>query len=144
MIVAIRISGQVGVKQEVKATLDRLRLKRKYACVLLQEKPEVLGMIEKVKDYIAFGSIDKDTLTELILKRGRLEGNKPVDAKKIPAAAIDGIFSGSKELNDLGLKPFFRLHPPRGGLKLSSKQAYPRGVLGNWKENITKLVNRML
>jgi len=40
------------------------------------------------------------------------------------------------------LKPFFRLHPPRGGLK-NSKEPFPKGVLGYNKE-INELVERML
>ena len=42
----------------------------------------------------------------------------------------------------LDLKPFFRLHPPRGGIK--SKIHFPKGVLGNNKEKINDLVERML
>jgi hypothetical protein len=39
----------------------------------------------------------------------------------------------------------FSFHPPRGGLKKSSKQLYPKGILGEWKENnIDKLLERML
>ena len=38
MIAVIRIKGQVGLKEKIINTLDRLRLRRKYACVVL-EKP---------------------------------------------------------------------------------------------------------
>ena len=48
-----------------------------------------------------------------------------------------------KKLKEIGLKPFFRLHPPRGGLK-SSKKQFPRGVLGNHKQEINKLIEKML
>jgi hypothetical protein len=40
------------------------------------------------------------------------------------------------------LKGFFRLHPPRKGIK--SKLQYPKGVLGDNKESINKLIERML
>jgi hypothetical protein len=42
----------------------------------------------------------------------------------------------------MGIKPFFRLHPPRKGI--NSKIQYPKGVLGNNKEDINKLIERML
>ncbi|KKL95423.1 hypothetical protein LCGC14_1854700, partial [marine sediment metagenome] len=42
----------------------------------------------------------------------------------------------------LNLKPFFRLHPPRKGIK--SKLHFPKGVLGDNKEKINDLVLRML
>jgi len=144
MLVVIRISGQVEIRKDIKATLDRLRLRKKFACVLLKEKPEFLGMLEKVKFYVAFGKIDKQTLTELISKRGRLPGNKPVDKDKITSDLIDSVLNGKKKLTDIGLKPFFSLHPPRGGFRKSTKFLYPKGVLGDWKEEINSLVKRML
>ncbi len=113
MICVIRIRGQVGLNRDVVETLDRLRLRRKYVCIVL-EKPtkEQLGMIKKVRNFIAFGEINDDTYKKLKEKRGK-KG-----------------------------KEFFRLHPPRGGIK--SKLHFPRGVLGDHGEKINDLVRRML
>ena len=47
-----------------------------------------------------------------------------------------------KKYEELNLKPFFRLHPPRKGIK--SKLHFPKGVLGDNKEKINELVKRML
>jgi hypothetical protein len=47
-----------------------------------------------------------------------------------------------KKLADFKLKGFFRLHPPRKGI--DSKLQYPKGVLGNNKKDINKLIERML
>ena len=106
MIAIIRISGMVQIPKGVTNTLDRLRLRRKYACVVLNETPELKGMIKKVRNNVAYGTIDDATLKELIEKRGQ----KIDKAKEI------------KEVNNLkfeeaNLKPFFRLHPPRKGIK---------------------------
>ena len=89
MLAIIRISGRVGLKEEVINTLDRLCLRKKYACIVIDEKPEIIGMVKKVRDYVAYGKIDEKTLEELKRKRGK-EGKK-----------------------------FFSLHPPRGGIKSS-------------------------
>ena len=40
------------------------------------------------------------------------------------------------------IENFFRLHPPRGGIK--SKIHFPKGVLGDNKEKINDLIKRML
>jgi len=135
----IRISGKVGVDTGVANALYRLRLRKKYACVVLHDSKELEGMIKKVRDFIAFGNIDKETLKELIIKRARLPGDKAIkiDAEKIIEELIKG-----KSFEDLKIKPFFRLHPPRGGIV--SKQHYPKGVLGDNKEDINKLLRRML
>jgi large subunit ribosomal protein L30 len=44
----------------------------------------------------------------------------------------------------LNIKPFFRLHPPRGGIDSAKHFGIKKGVLGNNKESINKLIERML
>jgi len=137
LIAIIRIAGLVKVKREIAETLYRLKLRRKYSCVVVKPTKPILGMIEKVKHYVSYGEIDKETLVKLLMKRGqKIEKDKKMHAKEI----INALFS-VKDLKELGLKPFFRLHPPRGGIK--SKLQYPKGVLGKNKD-INKLIERML
>jgi len=116
MIAVIRIRGQIGIKQDVKETLFRLRLRRKYVCVVIEPTKENLGMIKKIRNFASYGEISEETYEKLVEKRGK----KDKDGK---------------------LKPFFRLHPPRGGAE--TKLHYPKGILGENKE-IDKLVERML
>ena len=54
---------------------------------------------------------------------------------------VKGLMAG-KKLADFKLKGFFRLHPPRKGI--NSKLQYPKGVLGDNKKDINKLIERML
>ena len=140
MIAVIRIAGQVKIRKKVEKTLFRLRLRKKFACTLIREKDAVkIGMLKKVKDLVAFGEIEKGMLTRLIEKRGKRKDKKEIkDAEKIAEEIEKG-----KSLEELGFKSFFNLHPPRGGLK-SSKKQFPRGVLGNHKQEISKLIERML
>ncbi len=138
MIVIIRIKGQTGLRKVTNETLDRLRIKKKYACVVVQETKENLGMINKLTSFIAYGRINEDDLTKLIEKRGiQLDKSKKIDARKVAEEIIKG-----KKPADLNLKSFFRLHPPRKGIK--SKLHYPRGVLGNHGDKINLLLKRML
>ncbi len=116
LICVIRIKGRVGVGKKAEETLKRLRLGKKYTCVIISETKENLGMIKKVKDFIAFGEINKETYEKLKKERGKKDSKGR-------------------------LKPFFRLHPPRGGIK--TKKHFPKGVLGNHKEKINELVERM-
>lgn len=139
LLAVIRISGMVKVKSEIGGTLDRLKLRRKYACVLVNGNDKaVIGMLKKVKFYVAYGAITKDILIKLIKARAQpVDKSKKIDAEKITDELING-----KKLNELGLKPFFRLHPPRKGIK--SKLQYPKGVLGDNGKDINKLIERML
>ena len=138
MICAIRIKGQVGIRGDASETLDRMRLRRKYACVVLKETKDNLGRTRKMKDFIAYGEISDDMLEKLIEARGKLlDKSKKIDAKKIVAE-----FKKGKTFEELNLKPFFRLHPPRKGI--STKTHFPKGALGNHGEKINSLVERML
>ena len=74
----IRIHGRVGLNRDIVETFKRLNLKRKYSCVILAKPTKVeLGMIKKLRNFVAYGDIDKDTLSRLLEKRGKL-----IDKKK--------------------------------------------------------------
>jgi len=49
MICIIRIRGEVNMDGDVKETLHRLRLRKKYSCVVINPNKEQEGMIKKVK-----------------------------------------------------------------------------------------------
>jgi len=117
MIAIIRIAGQVKIRKEVKETLNRLGLRKKYSCVIL-EKPTAteLGMLEKVRDFVAFGEISEETRKKLIEAREK--------------------FSHSKT--------HFRLSPPRGGIDSKKHFGVARGILGNNKNKINELLERMI
>jgi large subunit ribosomal protein L30 len=136
MIAIVRISGQVEMPSGAKEALFRMRLRKKYSAVLLSDAPENAKILEKVRNFVAFGKIDEKTLEELILKRGKSLSKTKIDAKKV-IEAIE-----KKGINSSGIKPFFRLHPPRGGI--DSKSHFPKGVLGDNKEKINDLLRRML
>ena len=135
----IRIRGQVDINKGVGETLTRLRLGRKYTCVVLANPTkEQIGMIKRLKDFVAFGSIRKEVFENLIDARGqKIDKSKKIDSKKV----IEDLEKG-KSYESVNLKPFFRLHPPRGGIK--SKVHFPKGVLGDNGEKINDLVLRML
>lgn len=116
-IAIIRISGMVKVNKNIEEALYRLKLRRKYACVVVKPTKEILGMIKKVRYHVSYGEITKDVYDKLVKERGK----KNKEGK---------------------LKPFFRLHPPRKGIK-SKLQATEGGVLGK-NNNINKLIERML
>lgn len=145
LIAIIRITGEVKVKTDIKESLNRLRLKRKYACTLIDSNNKsLIGILNKVKYSVAFGEIEKDVLIKLIDKRAQIikEAGKNEKAEKIDSEKIADSLMKGKSLKELGIKPFFRMHPPRGGIK--SKIQYPKGVLGNNKQDINKLIERML
>ncbi len=139
MICLIRIRGRVGLDKKIRETFERLRLGKKYTCVVLvNPNKEQAGMIKKLRNFVALGNIKKDVFEILIDKRGqKIDKKKKIDSKKI----VEELEKG-KTYESLNLKPFFRLHPPRGGA--NTKVHFPKGVLGDNKEHINKLIERML
>ncbi len=140
----IRITGMVNMNKDNEETLSRLRLRRKYSCVMINENKEIISMLKKVRNFVAYGNIDKETLKELIIKRGKsIEGEKKklkINDEKANKLAEEILKNQS--LNNLEIKPFFRLHPPRKGI--NTRTHFPRGVLGDNKEKINDLIRRML
>lgn len=138
LIALIRIKGEVKVKPEIANTLYRLKLRRKYSCVLINPKNKgLMGMLKRARHSVAFGKIEKESLAKLLEARAKKIGEGKFNSLEIAEKLMKG-----KKLEELGFKPFFRLHPPRGGIK--SKLQYPKGVLGNNGKDINKLIERML
>ena len=147
LLAVIRIRGEVNVRREIADTLKMLRLYHKNYCSLIFGTKPNLGMIKKVQDYVTFGEIDEPTLIELLKCRGRMAGNKrlpeSMDFKKVAKELL----SGEKTLKDFdGIKPFFRLQPPRGGFERRGiKHPFSvGGALGYRKEKINELLKKML
>lgn len=143
MLAVVRIRGQVNVRREVKDTLEKLKLSRKNSCILIPENEVYAGMIIKVKDWVAYGPVKTETAKKLIMKRGKISGERINDSllkeKKIDVdKLVKEVDSGKTRIRDSGITPTFRLGPARGGFKSILKH-YPRGSLGKWPEIDTLL-----
>ena len=139
MKLAIRIAGIVKMNRDVEETLQRMRLGRKYTAVLLPATPANEKLLASVRNFIAYGELSQEALLELLQKRAR-----PLDKKKKLDFSEAAAQLGRKSLEELGFKPFFRLHPPRGGIDARLHFGVRKGVLGEHKEKINNLVRRML
>jgi large subunit ribosomal protein L30 len=152
MIAAIRVRGRTGIKGKIEDTLKMLHLTRINHAVILPDNPSYHGMLVKSKDYITWGEIDQETLTQLIEKRGRLPGNKKVTPEELKekgkyTSALElsqAIIQDKTQLEDAGLKPVFRLHPPRKGYRDIKKSFQEGGTLGYRGEEITALIKKMI
>jgi len=150
MYAIVRIRGGVRTRPEIKDTLDLLHINRVNHCAVVKEDPHYKGMIQKVKDYVAWGQIDDDTLAMLLEKRGRLSGNKRLTEDLVKEKTAFGsikdfakaVNAGSASFKDLGIKPVFRLHPARKGLK-STKRTVPQGGVLGFHDSIKDLITKM-
>ena len=151
-LAVIRVRGVRNVIPQIKKTLELMRLERPNHCVVIEDSPQNLGMLNVVKDYVTFGPINETTLEKLMAKRGQLHTEKTHPAKKTTKiikevredlrAIVKKIFGGEKVLHHAN--PVFRLTPPSKGYK-NIKKPYPFGALGKRDEEaINQLLKRMM
>ena len=152
----VRIRGAPGMRRKILDTLKMLRMHKVNHGVLLWAEKSYWGMLNKCKDYIAYGEIDEKTLIRLLRVRGRIEGNKPLtddhiknlteykNIKDFAKALLNGKIQ-YREKDIYKIKPVFRLHPPRKGHRGSIKKHYTEGgTLGNIGEYINVLIHKMI
>ena len=149
----VRVRGTVNVKPNIKKTMQLLRLTRTNHCVLVEENPVSKGMLQIIKDYTTWGEISKETLAKLIATRGMLVGDKPITDEYIKSVTSYGsieklaeaILDNTVKYKDIpGVKPLFRLNPPKKGYRTVKRSFVNRGSLGYRKEQINALIERML
>ena len=147
----VRIKGTINIPQWAKTTLNGLNLDKRFRATIIPENPEYLGMLRRVKEEVAWTKANANIVKDLLEKRGRKTGYKPLSDSDIPkefksldelATAIAEDKTSMSKLE--GIKPWFALSPPRGGFKRKTKNQYAEnGVLGNDNELI-EIVQRML
>ena len=152
MYAIVQVRGVVKTRREIKDTLAMLRLHHINHCVVVPDTPEYLGMIRKVKDFVAYGEVDAESLATVLSTRGRLVGNRPLTDEYVKAnsgfASIDefarALAQGEASLRDLpGLKPVMRLHPPRKGYRTLKRTFQQGGALGYYGKEINTLLYKM-
>ena len=147
----VRIRGTVNIPYWANNTLDNLNLDKRFRATVIPENPESLGMLRKVKEMVAWTSADATIIKELLEKRGKKTGFKPITNSDLPegyktieelaSAIADNKITLSKIRS---VKPWFALNSPRGGFKRKTKTQYSQdGILGEDK-GLADIVKRML
>jgi large subunit ribosomal protein L30 len=152
-IVIVRVRGNVGTSKEIEEVFRQTHISRKNHATLIHGSPSNDGILRKLKDYATWGEVSLNTVTELLAKRGMLSGNRKITEEYAKASlGYESLTSLAKDLHEArvdlkdlkGVKPLFRLHPPRKGFHGSTKKPYPEGELGYRGEAINSLLTRMV
>jgi len=154
MFAIIRVRSPTKVNVDIETTMKLLNLTRSNHCVIYQENAVIKGMLHKIRNMVTYGEITNETLKRMLVKRGFVYNEKGKlvkfkdhykDEKKADKVIAD-LIAGKAKLNDLGIKPVFRLKPPtkgydRKGIKKTFKEG---GVLGYRADQINKLLIKMI
>lgn len=115
MIAAVRVRGPVDVSGKTESTLKSLGLESKNSCMLVDGSNDaMLGMLDKVSDYITYGVVSDETVQKIEDKHEEVS----------PGQAVG-------------------LHPPKGGFKGTKSHVNSGGALGR-RDDMDSLLEKML
>jgi large subunit ribosomal protein L30 len=148
----VRMRGTVNVPFWALTTLQNLYLNKRFSATLVPETSDYLGMLRKIKEWVAWSRADSEIVKTLIEKRGKKitqldsqkESKKKDEYKGIDELANVIVNDKIKFSDQSNIKPWFSLNPPRGGFKKKSKKQFTDGgILGNNKD-LLEIVKRMV
>lgn len=151
-LAVVRIRGQVSVRRDMKDTMNMLHLISPNNATLIPSIPQTLGMLQLAKDHITWGEINQDTLTRMLEDRAESTNGEKLDSQKLQSLGFNSaselasaLLQDTVRLTRLkGIRPVFRLHPPRKGFKRSLKRGYSEsGETGYRGGAINALLERM-
>ena len=150
--VVVRMRGTVNVPFWALTTLQNLYLNKRFSATLVPETSDYLGMLRKIKEWVAWSKADSEIVKTLIEKRGKKitqldsqKESKKKDEYKGIDELVNVIVNDKIKFSDQNnIKPWFSLNPPRGGFKKKSKKQFTDGgILGNNKD-LLEIVKRMV
>ncbi|MCI4366046.1 MAG: 50S ribosomal protein L30 [Thermoplasmata archaeon] len=147
----VRVRGSIHARHDIVETLRVLHLTRANHATVVPERPEFKGMITRIQGYVTWGEADAKTVGLLLEHRGVTETGASLTPEHVSEAG------GAKDLPELaaritkdglqpvpGLRPLFRLTPPKGGWRSTKKPFTRGGALGYRGKAINDLVLRMV
>ena len=136
--------------------MKSLMLERTFQARLLENSAPMRGMLNRVRMLAAWGEVDAEVLEMLLRKRAEREGPGALDEDYVRAALgvagfgalVVSLATGELTLRKLwraGVKPRFRLHPPKSGFRRSTRRAFSDGGETGYRgREVNSLVRRMI
>lgn len=72
-VAVVLVRGLVRVRHDFLNALKSLKLNKKHTCRILEDTPELRGILSKVQDYATFGEVTDETISLLEKERGKKE-----------------------------------------------------------------------
>jgi large subunit ribosomal protein L30 len=149
----VQLRGEVNQDGDVRDTLGMLNLHRVNHATLVPETDTYTGMVTKVNDWVAHGEPSAEIVETLIRRRAEpAEGDADIDDEWVAEhtdydgveALAAALVAEETKLQDQGLSPTLRLHPPRGGHDGIKHPIKEGGALGKQStEEIDALLEAM-
>ena len=152
LLLVVNLHGKINSSGPVRKALSELKVERKFSASLVPDDPATVGMLKLCKDYVAWAPTDAKLIAILLEKRGMVSEKARLDAHALTAMGFkkheelaEKMLKEQLRLSQVrGVRPFFRLSPPKGGFRSSlRKQFSEKGVLGN-NPKLPDIVRRMV
>lgn len=152
LFLVVNLHGMINVPHAAQKAMTELKVERRFSASLVKVDPTSVGMLNLCKDYLAWTAADKELLTSLLKARGKVSERRRLgetELKKLGFKKYEDLaaklIEGELKLSAFeGLRPFFKLSPPRGGFKVSTRRhAGEHGVLGS-NPKLADIVKRMM
>jgi large subunit ribosomal protein L30 len=149
----IRIKGSVKARKDHLDTLRMLNLSRANWATIIPKTPSYEGMLKKVEHMVTWGEPNLKTI-KTFLRKVEIMGDGTLDDEYVRKLGFESledlarrIYNAEVTLSSLrekGVKPYARLHPPRGGFKKTIKKHFSAGgEYGYRGEKINELFIKM-
>ena len=151
LVLVVNLHGAINSPGPVRTALEELKVIRKFSASVVSDDPPTMGMLKLCKERVAWATVDQETLAGLLKKRGMVSGTKALDVASLKTLGFKSHeeLAGKMVKDQLrlsaikGVRPFFRLAPPKGGFNKSlRRQASDNGIMGE-NPALFKLVERM-
>ncbi len=152
LFLVLNLHGRINSSAPVRKALGELKVEKKFTATVVTDDAPTLGMLKLCKDYLAWAPLDRELLVALLKKRGMVSTTARLD----DAALVSMGLKKHEELAEMmmkeelrlsevkGIRPFFRLAPPKGGFKTSLRRQFSeKGTLGS-NPKLSELVRRMI
>ena len=152
-ILVVNLRGLINTKTPVRKTLEQLKLMRRFNATIIPDNQVSRGMLQSAKEHVAWCKLEAPIAEKLVSKRLEISNGRRVEEPQLKE--LSGIASFSELANQLvngairlngsqGFRQFFRLSPPRGGFKRSTRRQYGEGGVLGPNKDLGKLVEIMI
>ena len=151
-LLVVNIRGTINVPAPVKDTLRRLRLDRRYSATVVPDSPVYRGMLNRLKNHAAWCPAEPEIVEKILKLRGRPMGKKTLGKEELEKLGSKSLKTLAKAVSEgtvvLGrsgvLRPVFRLAPPRGGFRRSTKHMHSQGGVTGENPDLPAILEAMI
>lgn len=151
-ILVVNIHGMINARHDIRRALSELKVEKKFTASIVKDEPSTIGMLKLCKDYVAWSNIDIELLSLLLKERGKVSERKRLDEQYLKRLGFNSydelaekIVRENMKLSSIdGIRPFFKLSPPKGGFKRSTRRQFNQGGVLGENPKLGELVRRMI